>query len=263
MSLASIANMAAADSKKKAKGYSSMDKIMFMCSAGCFLRFFWVFTIAQGRRAEDLMLGIPGDTIIVKVAQILWNCCYLYLVLVWSKLLEQASSMKKSDPKAEKAMEKKVGMAVLFLMAFLIPLYIAASLVMPALMMLGNLFQVGIGVYLVVKARSFGKGLTVAMSSIASAQPLVETIQSTIRTAIFGTVVIFVCVFFNFWAQPNMGTPWWNYIYWWCIHVLGEGALVHALLNTKRSQESKKIAPGKSSTSTVASVAPSSTSSTE
>ncbi|GMH57679.1 hypothetical protein TrST_g2337 [Triparma strigata] len=260
MSLNAFANMAAADSKKKAKGYSPMDKIMFMCATGCLLRFFWVFTIAGGRRAEDLLLGIQGETILVKVAQILWNCCYLYLVLVWSKLLEQASSMKKSDAKAEKAMEKKVGMAVMFLMAFLIPLYITASLVMPALRMLGDMFQVFIGVYLVIKAKKFGNSLSTVMSGVASAQPLVETIQTTIRTAIFGTVIIFAVVFFNFWAQANSGTPWWNYTYWWCIHVLGEGSLVHALLNTKRSQESKKIASAKSGAST-ASVAPSSTSS--
>ena len=62
--------MQGADSKKKAKGYSPMDKIMFMCAAGCLMRFVWVFTIFNGRRKEDLLLGVTGDTILVKVSGI-------------------------------------------------------------------------------------------------------------------------------------------------------------------------------------------------
>ncbi|GMI49934.1 hypothetical protein TeGR_g7780, partial [Tetraparma gracilis] len=86
---AAILAFAKADSKKKQKGYSPMDKIMFMSTAACLLRFIWVIAIFNGRRGEDVIGGLAADTVLVKVPQILWMGSYVYLVLVWRKLLSQ------------------------------------------------------------------------------------------------------------------------------------------------------------------------------
>ena len=229
--------------KKDAGHFTPLDKILCLSTVGNFIRCVWIISIIPGRSTEDVMFGGLGDAVLLKLPQVLWQSGFLYLALVWKRLLDQLETMKKNNRKEAKAEEHKVNIASLVFCVVCIPLSFLGQTVNANLTKVLNLIQLFSGCVLIYKAKKFGRELAGKMKHIPKAATLVTTIRQTIDMAIIATVVLFLSIFVNFYGMEHWGAPW-MYALWVLVHG-GEVALAHALMLTKRAQENKKIATAK------------------
>ncbi|GMI22032.1 hypothetical protein TeGR_g8493 [Tetraparma gracilis] len=223
--------------------FQPLDKIVIFATLGNLLRCIWIIHVWPGMSNNDNMFGSVAHAVLLKLPQILWQSGYLYLTLVWRKLLQQMERMKKGDRKSEVAMVRKVNIATFVFALICIPLSFIGTTTNESFTDILNLIQLLSGVTLVVMAKRFGWELASKMQHIAKAATLIETIRSTINMASVATVVLFATIMFNFYAQSRFG-GWWMYCLYTFIH-FSEFVLSHSLMLTKRAQENKKIAEAK------------------
>jgi len=214
-----------------------MDKIVVLTFLGCALRLIWYIIIIPGRNATTVWGGQVLEGILLKIPQILWMGGFFFMASTWKLLAAQASSMKKSNPKAQAALDFKVNMINLFMICFLVPVYIvgiAGGVTIANLVV--NMSQMLIILFLVISAPSFGFKLA---KELGDGNALGKMIKQCCIQAMGCAVVMILGLVANIMGLTQ-NSPTATFIFWMSVHI-PEIIVCHTLLLTKVKQRAKVI----------------------
>ncbi|GMI20390.1 hypothetical protein TrRE_jg6718 [Triparma retinervis] len=229
---------------------SSMDKIIVLTFTGCFLRLVWYILIIPGRNSSVVWGGNVLEGILLKIPQILWMGAFFFMASTWMMLAEQASTMKKSNPKAQAALDFKVNMINVFLVFVVVPVYLVGSAGgVTFLNVLVNLVQMLIIIFLISSAPIFGFRLANELGADNALGALIKQCCVRSMACAFLMILGLVLNLFGF----TQGSAFMTFVFWMLVHG-PEILITHTLLLTKLKQRAKVIkqAQGSGATTTVA-----------
>mmetsp|Transcript_15445 Transcript_15445/g.31818 ORF Transcript_15445/g.31818 Transcript_15445/m.31818 type:complete len:402 (+) Transcript_15445:134-1339(+) len=222
---------------------SSMDKIMLLTFIACSMRVIWYILIIPGRHQSVVFGGPALENIFLKLPQFLWMGGFFYMASSWMLLAQQASSMKKSNPKAQAALDFKVNLFNGFTIFFIVPVYVVGSITGSVMINLFvNLFTLVTILFLFFSAPGFGFKLVKELGKDTKLGKIILQCCYQAMGAAMCCLLFLVANIMGMTQKSTMAT----FIFWLGVHC-PEILIGHTLILTKIKQRQKVIKHSKGS----------------
>lgn len=245
-----------AEKRAKKQGLFPMvpiDRVTIMSLFASCLRVAFCISRVKGVGHNNSIFGDVADANLAPLGEIIWLAAMLYLVLVWKSLIDQAQTMKKSNPADMISMKRKVYGLVVFLLAILLPIGIVGTLLDNQSIKNGCVFVfILVGMYMAFVGQRFSSGLIKLLEGSSNSGNLISTIKFSIRAITFGfACIVLANVVVLVIPRKN---PWIAVINLVVIYGIGEPAFIFGINWTKlkghkswakvKGQKSKVLAAG-------------------